>query len=99
MIKLGREETYNQENDLAARAFVDCYGIPEDPATGSANGCLAGYLVKYKYFGVDPIDIRVEQGCEVGRPSLLFLRADEKNGVIDVSVGGKVVLVARGELL
>jgi trans-2,3-dihydro-3-hydroxyanthranilate isomerase len=92
-------ETYFRENDLNARAFVDCYGIPEDPATGSANGCLAGYLVKYRYFGTDRIDIRVEQGYEVDRPSLLFLRAQDKADTIDVSVGGKVVLVARGELL
>jgi trans-2,3-dihydro-3-hydroxyanthranilate isomerase len=92
-------ETYNRGNDLAARAFVDCYGIPEDPATGSANGCLAGYLVKYKYLGTDPIDIRVEQGYEVDRPSLLFLRAQDKDGEIEVSVGGKVMPVAKGELL
>lgn len=92
-------ETYHRENDLNARAFVDCYGIPEDPATGSANGCLAGYLVKYKYFGKDRIDIRVEQGYEVDRPSLLFLRAEEENESINVSVGGKIVMVARGELL
>ncbi len=92
-------ETYFRENDLNARAFVDCYGIPEDPATGSANGCLAGYLVKYRYFGTDRIAIRVEQGYEVDRPSLLFLRAQDKADTIDVSVGGKVVLVARGELL
>jgi trans-2,3-dihydro-3-hydroxyanthranilate isomerase len=92
-------ETYKRENDLHARAFVDCYGIPEDPATGSANGCLAGYLVKYRYFGTDRIDIRVEQGYEVARPSLLLLHAEEKNEAIDVSVGGKVVMVARGELL
>ncbi len=92
-------ETYNRENDLNARAFVDCYGIPEDPATGSANGCLAGYLVKYRYFGTGRVDIRVEQGYEVARPSLLLLHAEEKNEAIDVSVGGKVVMAARGELL
>ena len=37
-------ETYNPENDLNVRAFVDYYGIPEDPATGSANGCLAAQV-------------------------------------------------------
>lgn len=69
-------ETYGPENDLNVRVFCDYYGISEDPATGSANGCLAGYLVKHRYFGDDRIDIRVEQGCEIARPSLLYLRAD-----------------------
>ena len=92
-------ETYNQENDLNVRVFCDYYDIPEDPATGSGNGCLAGYLAKHRYFGNDKIDIRVEQGYEISRPSLLYLRAENKQKKIDVSVGGKVVMVAKGQLL
>ncbi len=92
-------ETYSKENDLNVRVFVDYYGIPEDPATGSGNGCLAGYLVKHRYFGKDQIDIRAEQGYEIARPSLIYLRAKDTEGQIDISVGGKVVMVARGELV
>lgn len=92
-------ETYSRGNDLSVRVFADYYGIPEDPATGSANGCLAGYLVRHDYFGKKHIDIRVEQGYEIGRPSLLLLRAEEKNGEISVHVGGKVVMVAKGQLI
>jgi trans-2,3-dihydro-3-hydroxyanthranilate isomerase len=92
-------ETYSKENDLNVRVFVDYFGIPEDPATGSGNGCLAGYLVKHCYFGEDQINIRVEQGYEIARPSLLYLRAENKEGQIDISVGGKVVMVACGELM
>lgn len=92
-------ETYSRGNDLSVRVFADYYGIPEDPATGSANGCLAGYLVRHDYFGKKHIDIRVEQGYEIGRPSLLLLRAEQKNGEISVHVGGKVVMVAKGELI
>ncbi len=92
-------ETYDSKNDLNVRVFVDYYGIPEDPATGSANGCLAGYLVKHGYFGDDRIDIRVEQGYEIARPSLLYLKAGQNQEQIDVSVGGKVVMVAKGQLL
>ena len=92
-------ETYRKENNLNVRVFVDLYGIPEDPATGSANGCLAAYLSRYKYLGDDAVDVRVEQGCEIGRPSLLYLKAQKKQGEIQVSVGGKVVMVAQGELL
>ncbi len=92
-------ETYNHDNDVNARMFCDYYGISEDPATGSANGCLAGYLVKHRYFGSNKVNVRVEQGYEIGRPSLLYLKAEDKNGKIDVSVGGKVVMVAKGELV
>ncbi|MFC1563665.1 PhzF family phenazine biosynthesis protein [candidate division KSB1 bacterium] len=92
-------ETYNNKNDLNVRFFADALGIPEDPATGSANGCLAAYLVKHKYFGSSAIDIRVEQGIEIDRPSLLLLKAEEKEGNIEVNVGGNVILIAKGELV
>jgi len=99
MILIFCPETYNRGNDLNVRVFCDCFDIPEDPATGSGNGCLAGYLVKHRYFGKDKIDIRVEQGYEIGRSSLLYLQAEQKEGVIDVFVGGKVIMVAEGRLL
>ena len=79
--------------------FTDDLGIPEDPATGSAAGCLAGYLVEHRYFGADVVETRVEQGYEIGRPSLLYLRAEREGEAINISVGGKVQLVARGELV
>jgi len=92
-------ETYNSLNDLNVRVFAGYHGVPEDPATGSANGCLAGYLVKTRYFGSPRIDVRVEQGNEIGRPSLLLLKAEDESGEISIFVGGKVVLVARGRLV
>ena len=92
-------ETYGEDNDINARMFADYYGIPEDPATGSANGCLAAYLVKHRYFGSATINVRVEQGYEMGRPSILHLRAEEKDDSIEVKIGGKVIMVAKGVLL
>ena len=92
-------ETRNKGNDLSVRVFAHYHGIPEDPATGSGNGCLAAFLVKHQYFNKNKIDVRVEQGYEVGRPSLLYLRAEEgAEGKISVSVGGKSFIVAQGEL-
>ena len=91
-------ETYEEGNDLNVRVFVDLFGISEDPATGSGNGCLAGYLSRYRYFGTDEVNVRVEQGYEVNRHSLLLLRAEDKSGRIRVHVGGRVVLVATGKL-
>ena len=92
-------ETYSEENDLNARMFDDFHGIAEDPATGSANGCLAAYLVKNHYFDQKQIDIKVEQGYEIKRPSLLLLKAKEEGGAISVSVGGRVIMVAEGNLV
>ncbi|CAA9433997.1 MAG: Phenazine biosynthesis protein PhzF like [uncultured Rubrobacteraceae bacterium] len=85
--------------DLSARMFSGDLGVSEDPATGSAAGCLAGYLVEHRYFGTDSVDVRVEQGYEIQRPSLLYLQAERERDEINVSVGGKVQLVARGELV
>jgi len=93
-------ETEEEGARLKVRVFADYLGVKEDPATGSANGCLAGYLVRHRYLGTREIDIAVEQGREVGRPSMLHLRAREaEGGRIQVDVGGNVILVARGELI
>ena len=92
-------ETYNKVNDLNVRFFADQYGIPEDPATGSANGCLASYLVMHRFFGTHQINLRVEQGYEIGRPSLLYLRAEKKKQDFSVYVGGKVELIGNGKLV
>jgi trans-2,3-dihydro-3-hydroxyanthranilate isomerase len=80
------------------RLFVDLLGILECSATGSANGCLAGYLCQYKYFGKDKIDVRVEQGYEIMRPSLLRLKAERQKERINVHIGGHANLVATGKL-
>jgi len=91
-------EPYSPENQISARMFAPALGIPEDPATGSANGCLAGYLIKHSYFGQDQIEVKVEQGYEINRPSILYLKARQVADTIEVRVGGKVVKVAKGEL-
>jgi len=89
-------EPVNPENHLKVRMIGS---TDEDPATGSANGCLAGYLVKYRYFGGPKVDVRVEQGHEIGRPSLLYLRSEDRGEEIDVYVGGRNAMVAKGEFI
>jgi trans-2,3-dihydro-3-hydroxyanthranilate isomerase len=89
----------NGPGDLSARMFASELGFAEDPATGSAAGCLAGYLVEHRYFGTGSISVRVEQGYEIDRPSLLYLRAEKEGAGTSVHVGGKVQMVARGELV
>jgi trans-2,3-dihydro-3-hydroxyanthranilate isomerase len=70
----------------------------EDPATGSASGCCAAWMVQH---GIARPDERVliEQGIEMKRPSRIFVRASRTNDrVVNVRVGGNVVEVLRGEL-
>lgn len=92
-------ETYNKQNDLNVRFFAGRFGIPEDAATGSGNGCLAGYLVKHGYFKREEINLKVEQGYELGRQSLILLKAENERNTILVRVGGKIETVARGMLV
>ncbi len=80
------------EADLHVRCFTGAHGIPEDPATGSANGCLATYLA-HRDGAVDAV---VEQGLEIGRPSRLHIKAVWAGDHADVDVGGNVVPVAEG---
>jgi len=87
------------DNDLAVRMFAPYYDVPEDPATGSSNGCLAGYLARHDFFGDGTVDARAEQGFVMGRPSLLRHAAEAGGEEITVEIGGRVVAVARGELL
>ena len=91
-------QALHEENDIHVRVLDDIYGAPEDPATGSANGCIAGYLVHYRYFNRDSIAIRSEQGYQIGRPSLLHLRAHQAADEIVIRVGGQVEMVAKGQL-
>ncbi len=83
--------------DLSVRVFVDYFGVPEDPATGSANGCLAAYLAEHNVLGEGEVDAIVGQGHEIERPSRILLRAQKHASGIDVFVGGQAVIVARGE--
>ncbi len=92
-------EAHSQTDHISVRVFVDEFGIPEDPATGSGNGCLAGYLVRHRYWGQPVISVTSEQGYEIGRPSLLYLKADEQDGKINVWVGGKSITIAKGQFI
>jgi len=87
------------EGHVRVRVFVDDPGFVEDPATGSANGNLAGYFLKYNFFGSNKIRYNVNQGEQIGRPSLLRIAAELTGETYDIKVGGKVFLVAEGNWL
>ena len=91
-------ETVTPTGTIHSRMFAPAFGIPEDPATGSANGPLGCYLVKYGLVPAQPIsNIVCEQGFEMGRPSILHITiGTEHNEITSVKVGGKSVLVGEG---
>jgi len=90
---------YNDEQQVQARMFAGALGVPEDPATGSANGCLAAYLAEHEYFGSHEVKVAVGQGYEVGRPSQLHLHSLKGDAEFLIEVGGRVRLVAEGNWL
>jgi trans-2,3-dihydro-3-hydroxyanthranilate isomerase len=70
----------------------------EDPATGSAAGCAAAWMVAHKVAKPDE-QVMIEQGVEMLRPSRIFVRASRKDDrVVNVRVGGNAVEVLRGEI-
>ncbi len=82
-----------------ARMFAPLLGIPEDPATGSAAAAFAGYLAAKDPLQTGTLKWNIEQGFEMGRPSLLFIEADKKNGTTTaVRVGGNAVMMTEGIL-
>ncbi|MDF1504911.1 PhzF family phenazine biosynthesis protein [Roseisolibacter sp. H3M3-2] len=85
--------------DVHARVFVPGLSVPEDPATGSANAALAGYLAARTPRLDGTLRWVVAQGIEMGRPSRLELEADKQGGEITaVRVGGSAVVVSEGRL-
>lgn len=84
-------------HDVRARMFAPAIGVPEDPATGSACVGLGGYLAARDSRRDGTLRWIVEQGFEMGRPSILEVEADKKDGRITaVRVGGKTVMVCEG---
>jgi trans-2,3-dihydro-3-hydroxyanthranilate isomerase len=84
--------------DLHARMLFCAGSVREDPATGSATACLGAYLLAHGRHG-ERFTLRVEQGVEMGRPSLLRLEVAGGAGPAKIRVGGRVIESARGELL
>jgi trans-2,3-dihydro-3-hydroxyanthranilate isomerase len=78
------------------RMFAPLNGIAEDPATGAAACAFGGWLLDRA--GGDALSVELEQGIEMGRPSLLHVTARRAAEGIRVSVGGGVVPVARGTI-
>jgi trans-2,3-dihydro-3-hydroxyanthranilate isomerase len=84
-------------SDIRARMFAPELGITEDPATGSAAAALAGYLGSRDSRPDGTLRWVVEQGFEMGRPSILEVEADKENGrIVRSRVGGSTVMMMEG---
>jgi trans-2,3-dihydro-3-hydroxyanthranilate isomerase len=89
--------TTRDDFDLRVRMFAPLDGVPEDPATGSANAALAAALAHLDAMRNGSFRWRIAQGVEMGRPSVLEARVEKRNGEVVASrIGGTSVLVAEG---
>ncbi len=85
--------------DFQARMFAPLYGVPEDPATGSANVALVGLLASLRPESNLTLNLRIAQGVDMGRPSLLEAAAVKKDGkIMSLSIGGRCVIVMWGTI-
>ena len=92
--RIGDETVYS-------RMLAPGFGVAEDPATGSASGPLGSYLVHHELLDSAAAQrIVSRQGVAMGRPSRIHVCIDAADGgVTRVRVGGRAILVGRGELL
>lgn len=85
--------------DVACRMFAPAHGCVEDPATGSANAALTGFLAMTSGEADLDLALRIGQGYDMGRPSQLFGTATKRAGVVEtVTVGGTSVFVMEGTI-
>jgi trans-2,3-dihydro-3-hydroxyanthranilate isomerase len=83
--------------DIRARVFAPLDGVPEDPATGSANCALAALLSHYKTESTGDFSWRIAQGVEMKRPSVLEARSKKRpDSGVDVWVSGTCKMVSEG---
>jgi trans-2,3-dihydro-3-hydroxyanthranilate isomerase len=88
-----------QGRDIQTRMFAPQHGIPEDPATGSANVALIGLLAHYRPEVDLILSKTIGQGFDMGRPSVIDASAEKKAGrVVATYVGGRCVPVMRGTI-
>ncbi len=92
-------ETTETGRHFHARMFAPSFGIGEDPATGSAVAAFAGVLMQCEPLGDGEHALTIEQGFEMGRPSLIHLQLVIRNGALaSAEIGGSAVVVSEGEI-
>jgi PhzF family phenazine biosynthesis protein len=94
-------EAADPQASVRVRTFAPAAGIPEDPVTGSSNGCIAALIARDGLLPAADGELRyvAEQGIEMGQPGRVYLRVTGIPDALGVEVGGNAVTVLRGELL
>ena len=99
MIMVFSRDPEREGSDIRARMYAPGFGVPEDPATGSACAALGGYLAARDTRQEGTLRWIVEQGFEMGRPSIIEVEVDKAGGVIAaVRVGGASVTMSEGSI-
>lgn len=89
----------NDKFDLRTRMFAPFDGVPEDPATGSANCALSALLAHFNKQDSGEFNYTIAQGIEMGRPSVLHSRAEKINCEITKTwIGGNAVITCKGTI-
>jgi trans-2,3-dihydro-3-hydroxyanthranilate isomerase len=92
-------ETTGSGHAFHARMFAPAMGIPEDPATGGALAAFSGLIAESGGLANGTHKLVIEQGFEMGRPSLMHLTITLAGGALTAAaIGGDAIVVARGEL-
>jgi trans-2,3-dihydro-3-hydroxyanthranilate isomerase len=92
-------ESVDPGHDLHARMFAPALGVAEDPATGSAAAAFAGLYAAASRLADGEHAIAIEQGYEMGRPSLIRLTLNiESARLVSASIGGAAVPVTEGTI-
>ena len=99
MIMVFSRDPEREGSDIRARMYAPGISVPEDPATGSACAALGGYLAARDTRQEGTLRWIVEQGFEMGRPSIIEVEVDKAAGAITaVRVGGASVTMSEGSI-
>jgi trans-2,3-dihydro-3-hydroxyanthranilate isomerase len=99
MVFVFSRDPEREGSDIRARMYAPGISVPEDPATGSACAALGGYLGARDPRQDGTLRWVVEQGFEMGRPSIIEVETDKRGGMITgVRVGGASVMMGEGTI-
>jgi trans-2,3-dihydro-3-hydroxyanthranilate isomerase len=93
------QQPEDSDNDYRVRFFFEAHGVREDPATGNGAAFFGAYLLAQKTETDFEQSIRIEQGQELRRPSLIRLHVSIKNSKPNIRIGGRVIPTMEGKII
>ena len=84
-------ETYDKDADMHGRHFSSPFsGTVEDPVTGTASGVMGAYYISF-IKSLDEKNIAVEQGQEIGKSGMIYVKVKKEYGNLNVEIKGEAV--------